>query len=141
MLKIEEMAIGEIIPYENNPRKNEAAVEKVAASIHEFGFKVPIIIDSENVIVAGHTRLKAAELLQLETVPVIRADDLSEEQIKAFRLADNKTAELADWDFARLEEELAEIENIDMGAGRRKRQKRSGNGSAGTRQARLDDSR
>ena len=115
MLKIEEMAIGEIIPYENNPRKNEAAVEKVAASIHEFGFKNPIIVDSENVIVAGHTRLKAAELLQLETVPIIRADDLSEEQIKAFRLADNKTAELADWDFARLEEELAEIENIDMG--------------------------
>lgn len=114
MMKIEEMAIGDIIPYENNPRKNEAAVEKVAASIHEFGFKVPIIIDAENVIVAGHTRLKAAELLQLETVPVIRADDLSEEQIKAFRLADNKTAELAEWDFARLEEELAEIENIDM---------------------------
>lgn len=109
-----EMPIGELVPYENNPRKNEAAVEAVAASIKEFGFKVPIIIDKENVIVAGHTRLKAAKKLGLETVPVVRADDLTEEQAKAFRLADNKTAEFAEWDFEKLEEKLAGIENIDM---------------------------
>ena len=113
-MEIIEMPIGEIIPYENNPRKNDGAVDSVAASIHEFGFKVPVIVDSENVVVAGHTRLKAAEKLQLETVPVIRADDLSEEQIKAFRLADNKTGELAEWDFEKLEKELAELENFDM---------------------------
>ena len=114
MFNIIEMAISDVIPYENNPRKNEAAVDSVAASIHEFGFKNPIIVDSENVIIAGHTRLKAAEKLGLETVPVIVADDLSEEQVKALRLADNKTAELADWDFSRLEEELAELEGFDM---------------------------
>ena len=114
MLKIIEMSVKDVIPYENNPRRNDNAVEKVAASIKQFGFKVPIIVDSENVIVAGHTRLKAAELLELEKVPVILADDLTEEQVKAFRLADNKTGELADWDFSRLEEELAELDNFDM---------------------------
>lgn len=111
-----DMPIGELIPYENNPRNNEDAVDKVAASIREFGFRVPIIVDKNNVIVAGHTRLKAAELLGLEIVPVIRADDLSDEQIKAYRLADNKTAEFADWDFSKLEEELAELAEIDMTA-------------------------
>lgn len=115
-MEIIEMKIGDIIPYENNPRKNEAAVEAVAKSIKEFGFKVPIIVDCENVIVAGHTRLKAAEKLGLEVVPVIKADDLSEEQIKAFRLADNKTAELAEWDFSKLEEELESISELDMSA-------------------------
>lgn len=114
MLEIKEMRVSDIIPYENNPRKNDGAVEAVANSIKEFGFKVPIIVDKENVIVAGHTRLKAAELLGLETVPVIRADDLTEEQVNAFRLADNKTGELAEWDFTKLEEELSQLENIDM---------------------------
>jgi len=109
MLKVKEMRVSEIIPYENNPRKNDGAVEAVANSIKEFGFKVPIIVDKENVIVAGHTRLKAAELLGLETVPVIRADDLSEEQAQAFRLADNKTGELAEWDNEKLREELSEL--------------------------------
>lgn len=113
-LKIVEMPINDIIPYENNPRNNDSAVDKVAASIHEFGFKVPIIIDKNNVIVAGHTRLKAAEKLGLDSVPVIKADDLSEEQIKAFRLADNKTSEFAEWDFEALNEELEAISNIDM---------------------------
>lgn len=113
-MQIKEMKTSELIPYENNPRKNDAAVEKVAASIREFGFKVPIVIDRNNVIAAGHTRLKAAELLGLETVPVIMADDLTDEQIKAFRLADNKTGELAEWDFARLKEELEKIQEIDM---------------------------
>ena len=86
------------------------AVDMVANSIREFGFKVPIVVDKDNVIVAGHTRLKAPEKLGIKKVPVIVADDLDEEQIKAFRLADNKTAELAEWDFAKLEEELKEIE-------------------------------
>lgn len=113
-LKVVMMPTEDLIPYENNPRRNDSAVDAVAASIREFGFKVPIIVDKENVIVTGHTRLKAAEQLGLAEVPVIRADDLSEEQINAFRLADNKTGELAGWDFAKLDLELAEIYNIDM---------------------------
>lgn len=112
-MTINEMKIKDLKPYENNPRHNDQAVEAVAASIKEFGFKVPIIVDRDNIIVAGHTRLKAAEKLGLEKVPVIIADDLTEEQIKAFRLADNKVGELAEWDFVKLEQELANID-IDM---------------------------
>ena len=103
----------ELIEYENNPRNNEAAIDAVAKSIEEFGFKVPIVITKENVIIAGHTRLKASLKLGLATVPCIVADDLTEGQIKAFRLADNKTAELASWDFTKLESELESIE-MDM---------------------------
>ena len=114
-MKIEYLKTSELIPYENNPRFNDDAVEAVANSIREFGFKVPIIIDGNNVIVAGHTRLKASERLGLEEVPCIRADDLTEDQIKAFRLADNKVGEIATWDFGKLEIELADIE-IDMTA-------------------------
>lgn len=106
--------IDEVIPYEKNPRKNDDAVDYVAKSIKEFGFKVPIIIDKDNVIVTGHTRLKAAKKLKLKEVPCILADDLSEEQIKAFRLADNKVGEYAEWDFDLLEDELDDILNIDM---------------------------
>lgn len=95
-LKIEYLKISDLIPYANNPRINDNAVDAVAASIKEFGFKNPIVIDNCNVIIAGHTRLKAAEKLGLKTVPVIRADDLTEQQAQAFRLADNKTAELAE---------------------------------------------
>lgn len=113
-MEIIEMPVSSLILYENNPRKNDGAVEAVANSIKEFGFKVPIIIDKNNVIVAGHTRLKAAEKLGLESVPVIRADDLTDEQIRAFRLADNKTAEIAFWDFAELEKELEKLNDIDM---------------------------
>lgn len=113
-MQIIEKRIEELIAYENNPRNNESAVDAVAASIREFGFKVPIIIDAGGVIVAGHTRKAAAEKLGLEVVPCIVADDLSEEQVRAFRLADNKVAEIATWDFARLEEELAELAEIDM---------------------------
>lgn len=105
--------INTLKPYENNPRNNDNAVDAVAASIKEFGFKVPIIVDKDNVIVAGHTRYKASQKLGLEVVPVIVADDLTEDQIKAFRLADNKTSELAGWDFTKLEEELAGIA-LDM---------------------------
>lgn len=113
-MNIIEKKLEELTPYENNPRNNEAAVDAVAASIREFGFKVPIIIDKNSVIVAGHTRLKAAEKLGLKTVPVILADDLTEEQVRAFRLADNKTAELANWIPEALEEELAALDGIDM---------------------------
>ena len=103
----------DLIPYEKNPRKNEKAIDKVAASIREFGFKVPIIIDKDGVVAAGHTRLLAAEQLGLEEVPCIIADDLTDEQIKAFRLADNKTAEFSEWDFELLTEELQDITDID----------------------------
>ncbi len=102
-----------LLEYDNNPRHNEEAIEAVANSIREFGFKVPIVISSDNVIIAGHTRLKASVLLGLEEVPCIIADDLNDEQIKAFRLADNKTAELATWDLSKLEEELSHID-MDM---------------------------
>jgi DNA modification methylase len=102
-----------LLEYDNNPRHNEEAIEAVANSIKEFGFKVPIVISSDNVIIAGHTRLKASVLLGLEEVPCIIADDLNDEQIKAFRLADNKTAELATWDLSKLEEELSHID-MDM---------------------------
>lgn len=106
--------VNELVPYENNPRHNDDAVEYVANSIEQFGFKVPIIIDKDNVIVAGHTRLKAAKKLGMEYVPCILADDLSDEQVRAFRLADNKVGELAGWDNDKLEQELAGIFDIDM---------------------------
>ena len=106
--------LGEITPYEKNPRQNDAAVEYVANSIQEFGFKVPVVIDKDNVIVCGHTRYKAAKQLGLSEVPCIIADDLTDEQIKAYRLADNKVAEKAVWDFDLLNEELGEIIDLDM---------------------------
>ena len=109
------MQLGTISPYEKNPRKNDDAVEYVANSIREFGFKVPIVIDKDGVIVAGHTRYKAAKKLKMENVPCIIADDLTDEQIKAFRLADNKTAEFAEWDIKLLDSELENIFGIDMG--------------------------
>ncbi len=105
--------IDEIKLYNKNPRKNDNAVNYVAASIREFGFKVPVIVDKDSVIVAGHTRIKAAKQLGLESVPVIVADDLTPDQVKAFRLADNKVGEIAEWDFEALEAELEDIE-IDM---------------------------
>lgn len=106
--------INEIKEYENNPRNNDNAVEYVANSIKEFGFKVPIIIDKNNIIVAGHTRYKASKLLGIDEVPCIVADDLTEEQIKAFRLVDNKSAELATWDLDLLNMELESITDLDM---------------------------
>lgn len=115
-MQIKELLLEDLREYENNPRNNDGAVQAVADSIKEFGFKVPIVIDSDNVIVAGHTRLKAARLLGLETVPCIIADDLTPEQIKAYRLADNKTGEIAEWDFSLLEKELSELSEIDMSA-------------------------
>lgn len=106
--------IDELKPYENNPRFNDEAVEYVANSIKEFGFKVPIIIDKNNTIVAGHTRYKASLELNLKEVPCIVADDLSEEQVKAFRLADNKVSEKSQWNYELLDEELNNILDIDM---------------------------
>lgn len=114
-MQIEEISTGALVPYDRNPRKNDKSVGKVAESIKEFGFKVPIVIDKDNVVVCGHTRLKAAQKLGLKTVPCIRADDLSEEQIKAYRLADNKVGEDSEWDFNSLGEELGEIFDLDMG--------------------------
>lgn len=115
-MNIIEKRIEELREYENNPRHNDSAVDAVAESIKQFGFKVPIVIDTDGVIIAGHTRRKAAEKLGLDVVPCIVADDLTPEQIKAFRLADNKTGELASWDFEKLEEELAALSEIDMSA-------------------------
>ena len=106
--------IDELTPYENNPRKNDNAVQYVANSIKQFGFKVPVIIDKNNTIVCGHTRVKASELLGLKEIPCIVADDLTDEQIKAFRLADNKVSEMALWDVKALNDELKDIIDIDM---------------------------
>lgn len=105
-MEIKEIKISDLKEYENNPRHNESAVDAVAASIREFGFKVPIVIDKDGIIVAGHTRLKAAKKLGMHKVPCIVADDLTPQQVKAFRLADNKTNELAEWDYEKLDEEL-----------------------------------
>ena len=102
--------ISELKDYENNPRKNDKAVDAVANSINSFGFKVPVIIEPDGTIIAGHTRVKASKKLGLEEVPCIIADDLTEDQVKAFRVADNKTAELADWDMDKLIDELKGIE-------------------------------
>lgn len=114
-LKIEYIDINKLIPYINNPRDNKNAVDKVAASIKEFGFKNPIIVDDENVIIAGHTRLLASRKLGLDEVPVIKAEDLTDKQIKAFRIADNKTSEFAEWDMELLEIELEGLDDIFTG--------------------------
>ena len=106
--------VDELIPYINNPRLNDNAVDAVASSIKNFGFKNPIVIDSDNEIINGHTRLKAAKKLGLDTVPVIIADDLTEAQKKAFRLADNKVSEIAEWDIDMLELELNELSDLDI---------------------------
>lgn len=112
-MKIEYVELDRIKPYENNPRNNDEAVEFVANSIKEFGFKNPIILDKDNVIIAGHTRYKASQKLGLDKVPVIYANDLTDEQVKAYRLADNKVSEKAEWDLNMLEGELADLD-IDM---------------------------
>jgi len=111
IMTIIERPIESIQEYKGNPRDNDGAVDSVAESIKLFGFKIPIIIDSEGVIVCGHTRIKAARKIGLKSIPCIIADDLTSDQLKAFRLADNKTAELADWDIEKL---LAELKDIDV---------------------------
>lgn len=114
MVKVIAMAVKDLIPYANNPRNNEQAVDTVAKSIKEFGFTNPIVVDSGNVVINGHTRLLAAEKLGLEKVPVIRKEDLTPEQVKAFRLVDNKTSELSGWDFEKLDAEIAELQAMDF---------------------------
>lgn len=114
-MEIKNMKINDLIPYENNPRNNEGAIEYVANSIKQFGFKVPIVVDKNNVIVAGHTRWLAASALEMDEVPVVIADDLTDAQIKAFRLADNKVAEKASWDYTKLGIEVKDLLDIDLG--------------------------
>lgn len=108
--------IGDLKPYDRNPRKiSDAAVAAVAASIRKFKFRMPIVVDADNVIVAGHTRWLAAQKLGLAEVPTVSAADLTAQQIKAYRLADNKTAEISAWDLPLLDQELADIDDdLDM---------------------------
>lgn len=112
-MKVEIVAVDKLVPYGNNARRNEEAVPGVMASIRQFGFKNPILVDKDNVIIAGHTRRLAAIRLGLAEVPVIRAIDLTKKQIAALRLADNKLSELSSWDFEKLDRELAAIAEMD----------------------------
>lgn len=113
-MQVTNWPIDKVTPYENNPRKNDDAVEYVANSIKEFGFRSPIIVDRNGVIICGHTRLKAAMSLGLTEVPVHVADNLTDEQVRAYRLADNKTGELSTWDWERLNLELEDIDWLDL---------------------------
>jgi len=106
--------VADLIPYHNNPRNNENAINKVASSISSYGFQNPILIDKDNVIICGHTRLLAAQKLGLEQVPCIIAEDLTPAQVKAFRLIDNKTSEFATWEYDKLNIELDELKELDM---------------------------
>jgi hypothetical protein len=113
-MKIELWPIEKLIPYDNNPRKNDGAVKAVAKSIKDYGFKNPIIVDSEGVIIAGHTRKFAAEQLKLKEVPVIVASDLTQEQARQFRLIDNSTASIAEWELEKLMQECAAMPQVDF---------------------------
>ena len=113
-MKIEQWDIGRVTPYERNPRRNDDAVQAVAASIREFGFRQPIVVDADGVVIAGHTRLKAAQHLGLAKVPVHVAKDLTPEQVRALRIADNKTGELATWDMDLLPLELADLRDAEF---------------------------
>lgn len=114
-MKVETVSIDKIKPYENNPRNNDDAVDAVANSIKEFGWQQPIVVDNGGVIIAGHTRYKAAKQLKLKEVPIVVADKLTEEQVNAYRLADNKSGELANWNTKKLDDELqALLDQIDM---------------------------
>ena len=114
-MEVSNIDINELKVYKDNPRHNtDEAIEKVAQSIRAFGFRVPIIVDENKEIIAGHTRRLAAIDLGMETVPVVVADDLTDEQVKAFRLADNKVAEFSEWDMDLLQSELNMLEDIDM---------------------------
>lgn len=116
-MEVKNVPINLVKPYKDNPRKiDEDAIEKVANSIKEFGFEQPIVVDKENTIIVGHTRLLAAKKLKLKQIPIVVADQLSPEQVKAYRLADNKTGELTDWDYSTLEKELDSVTELDMQA-------------------------
>ena len=112
-MEVQELALKDVVPYARNPRNNKASVDKVAASIKEFGFKQPIVVDSEMVIIAGHTRYLAAKKLKLKKVPVVIATDLTPIQVKAYRLADNRTHEESQWDEELLALELEELNRAE----------------------------
>lgn len=111
-IMLEYVALAAMRPYEHNPRRNEDAVEAVKESIRQFGFKVPIVLDADNVIIAGHTRYLAAKALGMAEVPAVYASDLTPDHVRAYRLADNKTAELSEWDHTKLKFELDDLESI-----------------------------
>ncbi|MCW5756718.1 MAG: ParB N-terminal domain-containing protein, partial [Phycisphaeraceae bacterium] len=113
-MKIELWSLADVKPYEQNPRKNEGAVDAVAQSIQEFGFRVPIVVDADGVVIAGHTRLKAAEKLGLKQVPVHVARELDPDKVRALRIADNKLHELSTWDMELLPLELADLKGADF---------------------------
>lgn len=113
-MEVRNMNIDDIKPYDNNPRDNDNAVESTANSIKEFGWQQPIVVDKDMVIIVGHTRYKAAKKLGYKEVPVVVASNLNKEQVRAYRLADNKTGELADWNTKLLDDELQSILDIDM---------------------------
>ena len=113
-LRIKYVPIGDVRPYEGNPRRNDSAVEGVAASIREFGWRQPIVVDADGTIIAGHTRYKAALALGMADVPVVVASDLTPEQCAAYRLADNRVGELAEWDGELLAQELDGLSDLDM---------------------------
>lgn len=113
-LEVKYYSIDKIKPYENNPRVNEPAIDAVAESIKEYDFRQPIVVDKDFVIVVGHTRYYAAKKLKLKEVPISIGDDLTEEQVKAYRLADNRVGEFALWDVEKLEQELSDLADIDM---------------------------
>ncbi|MEK9768084.1 MAG: ParB N-terminal domain-containing protein [Betaproteobacteria bacterium] len=113
-MKVQIIPITDVIPYNRNPRKNTEAVAKVAGSLKEFGWKQPIVVDGEKVVIAGHTRLLAAQYLKMEQVPVLVADDLTDNQVKAYRLADNRVAQEAEWDHDLLSLELKDLLDDDF---------------------------
>ena len=113
-MTLEYWPLEKFIPYARNPRKNDQAVEQIAAAIKEFGFRVPVVAKSDGTIVDGHLRLKAAQRLKMQIVPVINADDMTEAQIKAFRISVNRMAELAEWDMDLLKLELEELKDMDF---------------------------
>jgi hypothetical protein len=115
-LNVVMMSTGSLKPYDNNPRKNDNAVERVAESIKAFGFNQPIVVDKHNVVVVGHTRLKAAILLGLNQVPVLIVDKLSDEQLKAYRIIDNRAADFSEWDTERLLTEIEDLSKSDFDA-------------------------
>lgn len=113
-MKIEQWKTQDIIPYENNPRQNDIAVDKVAMSLEQYGWQQPIVVDGDGIVIAGHTRLKAAVKLGMDKCPVVVADNLTQEQVKAYRIADNRTGELAEWDKDLLDLEIQELIDLDF---------------------------
>lgn len=114
-MNIEQWEIDRVKPYENNPRKNEKAIDMVAESLRAFGWRQPIVVDSNGIIIVGHTRWMAAKKIGMTTVPVTIAGDLDDDKVRAYRIADNRTNEIAEWDMSALQKELDEI-SIDMSA-------------------------